>query len=162
MPISPAVFNSAGNAVGDLFAAEGLKSQAAGYKIQAGNYRQAAAQADKEADMVRASTEIRDFQTSRKIYGVVSSAEAAIAGSNLSMSGSALDILRDSAAQGSLERSVGIYQGRVSEEGLETQAASYRAQAQAADKAAKAAKRAVVGKYVSAAIGVAGAVAGAM
>jgi hypothetical protein len=77
---------------------------------------------------------------------------ADVAGAGFPESGSALDILRESASQGALSKAVLGEQGLIQEEGYREQAASYRTMADAAGMAAKAEDSASEGAYWSAGI----------
>lgn len=152
MAFGVGTFNAAGGAVDDLFAAKGLRMKAEGQVMEALRYGEAAAFADKNARFTETSTAIKDVQLQRKGYLALGSIEADVAGSGFTEGGSAMDILRDSAAQASLERSVAGYQGLIAEEGYQQQADSYRSMAAASQLAAKASRDAANAKEISAGI----------
>lgn len=136
---------AAGAAVGDLFAAGGLEISAAGY-------RKAAGLTQENMGYLAESTRIKKLMTERQIYQTLGGQESDIAGAGLAASGSALDLFRDSAAQGELTRQIVDAQGKIDMNALQQQLLSYNTQADAADNAAE-------GKYWSAAINTAAAVA---
>jgi hypothetical protein len=77
---------------------------------------------------------------------------ADVAGAGFAESGSALDILRESASQGALTKSVMATQGLITEAGYQEQADSYRTMATAAGIAADAENNAAKGDDWAAAI----------
>ncbi len=82
-----------------------------------------------------------------------------MAASGFASSGSALDLLRDSAAQGAMTKAVLGQQGLIEEAGYEEQAKSYQLMSSAANMAATADEKAATGMYFSAAIKAVAAVA---
>jgi hypothetical protein len=146
----PSTFSNLGGAVSDLFAglgattaanlkAQGLDIEAAGTRIsaqslllqsqgdlaEASEYDLAQALATQNANYVKASTAIQAAQQDRATTMTIGSQRAAVGGGGLAESGSALDLLRDSASQGALARSVLVTQGSMQEQGYEEQANSY-------------------------------------
>lgn len=132
----------AGGAVGDLFAAQGYRSKAEGNRQEAAHYRHAGDLADQNARFSSESTAIQAFQTERQLYQGLGGIEAAVGGSGMADSGSALDILRSSAQQGALQEAVLKRQGLITEQGYKEQAKSYRDMAGSADRAARDAEHA--------------------
>ena len=132
----------AGGAVSDLFAAEGYRSKAEGNRQEAAHYRRAGDLADQNARFTTESTAIQNTQLQRQVFQGLGSIEASVAGSGMSESGSALDILRSSAQQGALQEEVLKRQGLIAEQGYKEQANSYRDMASSADRAARDADRA--------------------
>lgn len=159
MALSSKTFDYAGSAVEDIFSADSFKTKAKGYALEAENYDLAAAMATKNADLTRMSTALTVMGLQRQTFGIVGGQTADIASSGFANSGSALDILRDSARQGVLQEAVANYQGLVTEEGYRTQAASYRNMSQASRMAEQAAKKAGKNSYLKAGIKGAAAVA---
>lgn len=145
-------FSAAGGAANDLFAAEGFKYKAKGNRLEMQNYNQAALLADQNAQFTQMSTAIKETQQQRDIDKALGGTRADVAGAGFAASGSALDILRDSAAQGALTKAVISQQGLITEAGYHQQAASYRTMADAANMAAHADEQAATGAYVSAGI----------
>lgn len=138
-----------GGAVSDLFASEGYKSKAKGLQFEKANYLEAAGMADKNAEFTELSTGIKLAQLDRSIYKTLGGISADVAGAGFAASGSALDILADSAAQGSLTKSVTQQQGIIDADNYRVQAKSYRNMASAADVAIDAANNASTGALIS-------------
>lgn len=145
-------FSNAGSAVSDLFAAKGFGFKAQGAKIEKDMYTEAAGFADENVEFTKASTAIKDQQDLRQSTLLLGGQKADVAGAGFAASGSALDLLRDSAAQGSLTRQVLGFQGQITEAGYEEQAKALRSQADAAGVAEQAAEEAQKGANLSAII----------
>lgn len=103
--------------IGDLFAA--------------GGYGDAAAAAEKDAELTRRMTAIQEVQEQRKDYMLMGGTESDVAGAGFAMSGSGLDILRSSAQQASLSKDLIATQGEINATTFDAQAAAYNAQANA-------------------------------
>lgn len=119
-----------GAAVSDLFAAEGLE-------MSAEAYRRAAGITGENIGLTEESIRIKKLQADRAIYKALGGQEADIASSGLAASGSALDLMRDSAAQGDLTRRLMDLQGRIDINTLNLQKLSYESQADVAENAAE-------------------------
>lgn len=145
-------FSNAGSAVSDLFAAKGFAFKAQGARIEQGMYTEAAGFADENVEFTKASTDIKLQQQERENLKLIGGQTADVAGAGFAASGSALDLLRDSASQGSLAKQVLGSQGQITEAGYEEQAKALRSQAEAAGVAAQAADEAQKGAGISAAI----------
>lgn len=145
-------FSAGGGAVSDIFAGIGYDYKAKGNRLEAENYDQAAAFADENALFTVAATNVKTAQAQRSIYQTLGGQQADIAAAGFSASGSALDLMRDSAAQGNLTKAVLSAQGQITETGYKQQAASYRTMAESARLAADAADWAQIGSFVSGAI----------
>lgn len=148
MAIGKDTFGNLGGAVSDLFGglgtrkgarlkgegirlgAEGLRIKARGDIVEAENYERAAGLADRNAVYQAASTAIKGHQAQREIYSKIGGQTADIAAAGFGAGGTALDLLRDSAAQGALTRAVLAQQGAIAEEGYREQARSYRTMAE--------------------------------
>lgn len=141
-----------GGAVGDLFAAQGAKYKAQGDLAEQGQYLEAAGFADQNVKFTQESTAIKEFQTEREVQKSLGQTTADVAGAGFASSGSSLDILRDSASQGSLAKSVLSTQGLITEAGYQEQGDSYRTMAGAAGLAAQAEGEAAKGDQWAAAI----------
>lgn len=152
MAFGNATFSAAGSAVSDIFAAFGHEAKQRGDLAEAGNYDQAAVLADLNAQYTKSATAIKQAQADRQVALALGEEKASIASTGFSESGSALDILRDSAAQGALQHAALGEQGQITEAGYHTQAASYRSMADAARDAAHAEGVAATGSYIGAAI----------
>lgn len=148
-------FSAAGNAASDLFGGIGLLYKAKGSRLEAQQYDKAAALARLNEQFAKTSTDIKVAQEQRDIYKQVGGQESDIAASGFEASGSALDILRESASQGALTKAVIGQQGLIEEAGYEEQAQSYDLMAKASREAAKADTWGAVGKFVGAAINIA-------
>lgn len=152
-------FDYAGGAVQDLFSSEGSKISAGGSRRAAAGYRRAGELATENLDYLGQSTNLKLLQADRSIYQTISSAEATISGNGLKASGSALDILRDSASQGELTKNIIGLQGNIDANAMKQQIASFGAQADQYDAAAEAADNASTGSMISGAIKGAAAIA---
>lgn len=138
MAFGTGTIGNLGGAVQDLFGAEAHGLKAKGLRLEAENYGEAAGFAKQNAEFSRISTGIKLAQQDRETYKALGGITADVAGAGFAMSGSALDILRDSASQGALMRSVAEQQGLIQEEGYNVQARSYENMAKAAQFAAEA------------------------
>lgn len=127
------VFSGIGGAVSDLYAAEGDRAEAQQYDL-------ASQYASQEAVFTESSTRIKEMQADRQITMAIGGVKAGYAGSGLAESGSAGDVLRESAAQGALTTSAINYQGAETEAGFREQAQSYATMADAARNAAQGAQ----------------------
>jgi hypothetical protein len=152
MAVGKSTFDSAGGAVDDLFAAKAYRFKAEGNRIEQQGYLQAAEFADKNVKYTDMSTGIKEVQAMREISKTMGGQEADIAAAGFSESGSALDIMRESAAQGALTQAVIGEQGEITKEGYRQQAQSFRLQAEAAGVAYDAARTAATGAEISAGI----------
>lgn len=145
MAIGAGTFTAVGGAVSDLFAAKGHDYKSQGHRLEAQNYREAAAFAEKNAEYTKHSYAIKQMQMDRTIAGTLGGIRSDVAGAGLASSGSSLDILRDNAQQGAITKAVLQEQGLITEAGYHEQARSYRVQADAADLAADAENEAAKG-----------------
>src|SRR5262249_14319456 len=87
-----------------------------------GGDQEAAGLADLNEKYTETATAIKQAQQQRSLELSQGSTEAAVAGSGFEASGSALDLLRDSAQQGALAHQVLGYQGLITEAGYKQQA----------------------------------------
>jgi hypothetical protein len=159
MAFGSGTINSIGGAVNDLFAAEGHEAKAKGLRIEADNYDLASGYALKNEKFVETSTAIKQAQLDREIYKTIGGQAADVAGAGFSASGSAIDIMRESAAQGALTKAVGQQQGLITEEGYKVQAQTYTNMGEAARLAADAEDNAATGSLWSTGFHAAAAVA---
>ena len=154
---SQAIAGDFGSSISDLFAGVGDFEKASGDELEAQNYRQAAQLAINNETFEKTATAIKQSQADRELFTSMGRTTAAVGGSNLSLSGSALDILRQSASEGALTRATLGQQGLISEQAYQQQADSYNLMATAADHAAGADKIAGIGSFIGAGIqGIAG------
>ena len=121
-----AQFQAGGGAIGSLFGALGDFMSIQGYE-------DAADLAKKQAKYQKISTSIQEMQQTRKNYQIIGGQKADYAASGISSAtAGALDVLRSSAEQGSMAKSVIGMQGYLQELEYKAQAEAYEQQAQAA------------------------------
>jgi hypothetical protein len=128
LQLSSSTFSSIGGAVGDLFAASGDRSTAAGLRLkaqgdvlQSQDYDLAATLAGQNEQFTEQSTAIKQSQNDRQIYQTIGGQQADVAGGGFAESGSAIDLLRDSASQGALAHATLSTQGLITEAGYQEQ-----------------------------------------
>jgi hypothetical protein len=140
MAIVASTFSNLGGAVNDIFssqfAAKGLQIKAQGDLAEGQAYDKAGALARLNAQYTEQSTALGQMQQQREITMNLGGQQAAVAASGFESSGSALDLLRDSAAQGALTKAVAQQQGLITEAGYKEQAESYDIMSAAAKSAA--------------------------
>jgi len=159
MALGVGTINSISGAVQDIFASGAHETKAKGLRIEADNYDLASGYADKNAKFTETSTAIKQAQLDRELYRTIGGQAADIAGAGFAASGSALDIMRDSASQGALTKAVGSLQGLITEEGYKVQSETYTNMGKAARMAADAEDDAATGALVSGGFKAAAAVA---
>jgi hypothetical protein len=125
MAVGTDTINSIGGAVSDLFAADAHRSRAQGLRIEGQDYDLASGFATQNEKFTETSTAIKQAQLDRSIYQTMGGQQADVAGAGFASSGSAIDLLRDSASQGALTKAVGEQQGLITEEGYNVQAQTY-------------------------------------
>jgi hypothetical protein len=145
-------FNAIGGAVNDLFAADAHRSKAEGLRIQAENYDLASGLATQNAEFTNTSTKIKQMQLDRSIYQTIGGQQQDIASAGFTASGTAIDLLRDSASEGALTKAIAGQQGLITEAGYEQQAKSFTNMAKASRVAAEAEEHAASGSGIMAAI----------
>jgi hypothetical protein len=151
--------SSAGAGVSDIFAGFGAQAKAQGDLLEQQNYQQAAKFAEQEAQFSKESTAIQEMQQSREISKSLGQTTADVAGAGFATAGSALDLLRESAAQGAITKQVTQVQGNIQEAGYKEQAQSYENMAAAAGVAASSANKAATGDFIAGGIQGAAAIA---
>jgi hypothetical protein len=124
------IFNLASGAVQDLFNAKGAR-------LSAEAYRDAANISETSANIERESTGIQVLQQQRELYKTLGKQQAGVAGAGFEESGTAIDLLRDSASQGAIQKAVLETQGAINVDSYEQQARLFTAMADAADNAKK-------------------------
>lgn len=124
-------FSDIGSGIGDLFAASGDRGDAAALD-------KAAAMEDTNVQLEKASTDIQKSAAQRDIYKTIGAQREDIAASGFQMSGSGIDLARDSASQGAITQALIADQGAINEQNFAVEAQSYRSQATAARNAASA------------------------
>lgn len=141
-------FDAAGGAVQALLGAnaagEAGKLAEKGYQAQASGYREAARISGISGGIAGQASAIQAVQADRDLYKVLGAQRADIGAAGLAASGSALDVIRDSAAQGGLTKQLIGRQSAITSLGYQQEQSSYQAQAAAAD--ASAASAAAQGK----------------
>jgi hypothetical protein len=152
MAFGTSTLTSASGAVSDLFAAEGHRAKAQGDRFEAENYDRASVLATQNEKFTETSTAIKQAQLDRENFKMIGGQEADVAGAGFAASGSALDLMRDSAQQGALTKAVGAQQGLITEAGYDEQAASYTTMSKAARMAADAEDNAAFGADITGAI----------
>ncbi len=155
MPISTSAVGTGAAGVSDIFAGFGAQSKAKGDLLEQQNYQLAAKYALQEAQFTKMSTAIQEQQLTRQVTKALGETTADVAGAGFAESGSALDILRESASQGALQKAVTAEQGLITEAGYKEQAQSYTNMAAAAGEAASAEKMAGIGDFITGGIKIA-------
>lgn len=159
--------NEIGGAVNDIFGsqmqAKSLELKAKGDQVEAADYLLAAQLAGENEQYTEQSFAVKQAQTNREIEMSMGDVEAGVASNGFNLSGSGLDILKDSAQQGALQKQLLAQQGLITEEGYKVSQQQYQNMAQYAQYAAgveqKMAKEQKMMGYISAGIKVAGAIA---
>jgi len=159
MAFGQQTFSDIGGAASDLFASFGDSAKAEGDFAEARSYSLAAELAGQNEKFTETSTAIKEAQQQREMMGVLGGQQADIASAGFAASGSALDIMRDSAAQGALTHAVLGQQGLITEAGYTEQQKSYENMAAAATAAGNAANQAATFSDVTSMIKGAAAVA---
>lgn len=122
------IVSAIGGAVSSLFSSKGNTAQA-------NSYTSAAQLEQQNAQLQAASTKIQETQIARSVALSAGTTQADVAGAGFTMSGSALDLMKSSAQQGSLAKSLVNIQGAISENSYASEAGTYLAKAKAANEA---------------------------
>lgn len=152
-------FGVASDLFSSLGAAKADKLTAGGYTQAAASYQQATDLTNEAADVADASQNIQEMQNERNIFKTLGGQQSDIAGAGLQNSGSALDIMRDSASQAGLSRQLLGTQGAINQLGYQKEAASYQGLKGTAEASAAAANASASTKKKS---GILGAIGGAI
>jgi hypothetical protein len=152
MTLSPQTFSDVSGAASDLFAGQGDQAKAQYDFAEAKNYGLAADLATQNEQFTETSTAIKEAQQQREAMGAYRGVQADVAGAGFAESGSALDILRDSASQGALTHAVLGQQGLITEAGYKEQAESYTTMQGAATAAGNAENNAATFSDITAGI----------
>ena len=152
MALGADTFSAGGGAVKDLFEGFGHQTKAAGNRLSAEQYDLAQKLSLQNKQFAETSTAIKEQQTQRSIESVIGQQQADVAAGGFAATGSALDLLRDSMAQGALTKAAVGQQGLIEEAGYQEQADSYAIMAKSARLAADAEDMAGIGSFVSAGI----------
>lgn len=148
-----------GAAVSDLFAGFGANYQISSDRAEAGMYGDAVQLALQQKEVAAENEDIKTTQANRALLTAQGTTTAEIAGAGFANSGSALDLLRSNAEQGSLANATLKIQGAIQQQTYEEQAVAYSQMERMANSAASAAEFAQVGDYVGAGVS---AISGAM
>ena len=132
--------------------------KAKGAEFEQKSYLEAADLAKQNEQFTEMSTAIKESQADRNLYQALGQTKADVAGAGFAQSGSALDILRESASEGAMTKAVLGEQGLITEAGYKEQAQSYTDMASAAGVAIEADKLAAKGATIGAIISGAAAV----
>lgn len=97
-----------GSGIGSIFGGVGSL-------FESGGYSAAAKIAKQNAQIVKLSTGIQETQTARQALQVIGGQQSAVASAGFSESGSALDLLKSSAQQASLQKGLVAYQGLINQ-----------------------------------------------
>lgn len=119
-----------GGAVTDLFGARGARSSA-------GSYEEAERIANENAVLAGAATRTKALLLQRQITKGLGSTQAQVAGAGFAASGSALDIMRDSASQGAITKALNEEQGAITVNSFREQANQFGAMAKAAKSSSR-------------------------
>lgn len=138
MAFGSGTIGNLGGAVSDLFNADSYRLRAQGKRLEAQNYDEASGFSLQNARISQVSSDLKEAQQERALTKTLGGQQADIAGAGFAASGSALDLMRDSASQGALSLAVGNLQGLITEEGYQVQARSYTRMAEASRLAAEA------------------------
>lgn len=122
---------SLGNAASALFSSQGNAAEA-------NSYSSAASLEEQNAQLTAASTRIQETQTARQVAQSLGTTQTDVASAGFTNSGSALDVIRSSAQQGSLAKSLINIQGAINENSFAAEAGADEAKAKAANEANKA------------------------
>lgn len=125
-------FSDFGTAIGDFYAASGDRKSAQ-------SYLQAADIANQNTTLEQMSTAIQEGATQRQVNKTIGGQQAQVGGAGLAESGSAIDLMKDSAQQGSIQKALLGVQGTINANAYRAQAGAYMGEYQAAESAAKAA-----------------------
>lgn len=155
MAVGPSTFSAIGGGVSDIFAGFGADAKAKGDLLEQQNYDLAAKLALQNVQFTKQSTAIQEFQAQRETTKALGETTADVAGAGFAEGGSALDLLRDSASQGAMQKAVLGEQGLITEAGYKEQAQSYQNMAAAAGDAANAEKMAQTGDFITGGIKIA-------
>lgn len=136
MALGSGTINSFAGAASDLFSVGGHRAKAAGDRLEAQNYDMAADLALQNEKFTETSTAIKQTQIDRSNYMTLGGQRADVASAGFAESGSALDLMADSARQGALTKAVAGEQGLITEASYKEQSASFQNMSAAARLAA--------------------------
>lgn len=135
MALGAATFSDAGGAASSIFSGitSDLSAQvtATGDIAEAQSYDLAAQLAGENEQLTKTQTAVKEQQTAREVYQTIGSQTAGVAAGGFAESGSALDLLRNSAGQGALSQALVGEQGQMTENSYAEQQQSYQIMASA-------------------------------
>lgn len=134
-------FGSIGDAASDLFSGIGAMQAA-------GSYRTSAKYARRNAKLEEESFRIKQAQLGRELFRAQGGQKADIAAAGFKLSGSGIDLVRDSAQQGALAKAALSVQKDIAVN-------TYTGQADAAEQSAAAEDTAAIGSFIGTALNVA-------
>lgn len=117
-----------GGAVSSLFSSEGSSAAAEGYD-------KAAKIADTNADIAKTSYQLQQTQAARQFQQTLGSQKAEVASAGFRSSGSALNLMADSASQGAITQAMIGVNGQIQVNGYQQQAQAYEGEEAAAKSA---------------------------
>ena len=117
MAISDNAVGGISGGVSDIFAGFGDLDKAQGADLEGQSYTEAAGLALEDKQFTETSTAIKQNQADRELFTSMGRTTAAGTGSGLDVSGSADDILRQSASEGATAKAVAGQQGLITEAG---------------------------------------------
>lgn len=138
-----------GTGISDIFAGFASEKRAQGDIAEQQDYQDAAQLALQNEQYTKMATAIKEAQIERETSKSLGRTTAEVAGAGFAASGSALDILRESASQGALTRAVAGEQGLITEASYKEQANAYALMASAAGSAASADKISAIGDFIA-------------
>ncbi len=127
--IGASVATNAGGAVSDIFAAEGAEQSAQiqelGLATEATDYTLASNLAAQNEQYTKESTGIQEAQQNRQVTQAMGRTTAQVAGAGFANSGTALNLMRSNAQQGSIAQAVTGQQGLMTEAGYQEESTAY-------------------------------------
>lgn len=141
-------FGGIGGAVSSVFGGIGTLQGAKGFTAAAQFAQKAAQYAAENATIAEATGRIQKLQAQRQIEQQIGGQQADIAGAGFARSGSALDLMRDSAAQGALTKGLIANQAAINVRGYQEEAQGKLAEAQSYNAQAAAAKTSGIGSIL--------------
>lgn len=140
-----------GFSIGGFGSGLGGIASGVGQLFAAGGYKKAAELEQQNAAFTARVTGIQEQQQQREAFMAMGATEAAVGGAGFSLAGTALDLLKNSAQQASLEKNMIAVQGQIEENAYLAKAAEYSGMASAS-------KASGIGGIIGGIAGVAGAI----
>lgn len=136
-------FSGLGGAAEDLFSSKGATAEAKAYTTASGY-------STKNAALAEQSAALQSLQAQREILKTIGGQQADVAGAGFQASGSALDLLKSSTAEGEITKQLIRTQGQINKTGYQAEATAYTGQATAAKAAGNGKKASMVGNLIGA------------